>query len=82
MKINLNLIEILGKTTTKIEVKDTFMRLMFNTPKNFMNFIMIYSFFFYEWKLKLDDINQYVNYIRYIIQTLTQINVEKGAQSH
>ena len=33
MKINLNLIEILGKTTTKIEVKDTFMKLMFNTQE-------------------------------------------------
>ena len=40
------------KIIIKKVMKDIFLKLMFNTPKIYMNFVMIYHFYQKEWRLK------------------------------
>ena len=59
-------------------MKDTFLTLMFNTQKKYMDFIMIYHFYQKKWNLdnvekivtNLCDKNEYVVHIRFLKQAL------------
>ena len=44
LKIHLNLIKILQKTTIKIVMYDIFLKLTFNILQNYITFTMIYQF--------------------------------------
>ena len=56
-------------------MKNIFLKLMFNVPKNYMNFIMIYQFYREEGKVEklvtnLHDKTEYVIHIRNLKQVL------------
>ena len=56
-------------------MKDIFLKLMFNTRKKYMNFIMIYNFYQKEWRLamlvtNLSDKNENVIHKRNLKQAL------------
>ena len=56
-------------------MKDIFLKLMFNTRKKYINFIMIYNFYQKEWRLtmlvtNLYDKNEYVIHIRNLKRAL------------
>ena len=68
LKMHLNLVKNLQKTKMKIVIKDFFLKVMFNILKNYINFIIIYTFCL---KIKgLSEIKGYVIHIKNLKQAL------------